>query len=74
VGLARTPSGNGYWLASAAGAVSAFGDAVAAGGLTSPPALPVVGLAATPAGHGYWLVGADGTVSAFGDAVGHGGV
>jgi hypothetical protein len=74
VALAPTPAGGGYWVASAAGVVSAFGDAVAAGGMTSPPNLPVVGLAATPAGHGYWLVAADGAVSAFGDAVDHGAV
>ncbi len=42
-------------MASAAGAVKAFGDASAAGALTSPPNLPVVGVAATPSGRGYWL-------------------
>jgi hypothetical protein len=66
--MARTPSGRGYWLATAAGAVAAFGDAAAAGALTARPNLPVVGLAATPSGRGYWLASADGAVFAFGDA------
>jgi hypothetical protein len=74
VGMAATPTGRGYWVASAAGAVKAFGDAPAAGALTSPPNLPVVGLAATPSGQGYWLAAADGGVFAFGDAAFHGAV
>ena len=72
VGMAATPSGPGYWVVSAAGAVKAFGEAVAAGGLDSRPAVPVVGTAATPSGKGYWLMAADGKVFAFGDAVDHG--
>jgi hypothetical protein len=68
VGMAATPTGGGYWVASAAGAVKNFGDAVAAGALTSHPNLPVVGIAASPSGAGYWLAAADGGVFAFGDA------
>ena len=52
--------------------MKAFGDAVAAGALTSRPNLPVVGLAPTPSGKGYWMTAADGGVFAFGDAVYHG--
>ncbi|HEU5448731.1 MAG TPA: hypothetical protein VFW57_06930, partial [Acidimicrobiia bacterium] len=70
--LAATPTGRGYWMASAAGAVKAFGDAVAAGSLSTRPNLPVVGLAPTPSGKGYWMAAADGGVFAFGDAVYHG--
>jgi hypothetical protein len=33
VGLAATPTGRGYWLAAADGAVWAFGDAVDHGGV-----------------------------------------
>ena len=69
VAMAASPTGQGYWLASAGGAVKAFGDAAPAGALMSPPNLPVVGLAATPTGRGYWLASADGAVFAFGDAV-----
>ena len=68
--LARTPSGNGYWIAGSDGGVFSFGDAPFKGSL---PGLGVnvgniVGIAATPSGQGYWLVGADGGVFAFGDA------
>ncbi|HKN90659.1 MAG TPA: hypothetical protein VJ622_10275, partial [Acidimicrobiia bacterium] len=72
VAMAASPTGRGYWLASSAGAVYAFGDAPAAGALTSAPNLPVVGVVATPTGRGYWLVAADGAVFAFGDAVDRG--
>jgi hypothetical protein len=61
-------------MATAAGAVKAFGDAPAAGSLPSRPNLPVVGLASTPSGKGYWLAGADGGIFAFGDAAYHGSV
>ncbi|HEV7534986.1 MAG TPA: hypothetical protein VGP90_05080, partial [Acidimicrobiia bacterium] len=71
---AATPTGRGYWLASAGGAVKAFGDAVGSAGLTSAPNLPIVGLATSQSGKGYWLTAADGAVSAFGDAVSVGSV
>jgi peptidoglycan/xylan/chitin deacetylase (PgdA/CDA1 family) len=69
VGMAATPSGNGYWLVAADGGIFAFGDAGFHG---STGALrlnrPIVGMAATPSGNGYWLVAADGGIFAFGDA------
>jgi hypothetical protein len=69
VGIAATPDGRGYWLATADGGVFAFGDASFDGSLAGRRlAAPVVGIAATPDGRGYWLVGADGGVFAFGDA------
>jgi parallel beta-helix repeat protein len=69
VGIARTPSGHGYWVADSNGAVSPFGDAGYFGsvdgvGLTQP----IVGIASTPTGLGYWLVAADGGIFSFGDA------
>src|ERR1700722_529400 len=69
VGIAKTPSGNGYWLVGADGGVFTFGDARffgSTGGVHLDE--PVVGMAVTPSGNGYWLVGADGGVFTFGDA------
>jgi|tagenome__1003787_1003787.scaffolds.fasta_scaffold20985987_2 hypothetical protein len=69
VGVAATPTGNGYWLVAADGGVFTFGDAHYFGS-TGNRALnaPIIGLAATPSGKGYWLLGADGGVFTFGDA------
>ncbi|HVF73986.1 MAG TPA: C40 family peptidase [Acidimicrobiales bacterium] len=66
--IVATPSGLGYWVASADGRVVPFGDATACG---DAPA-PVVAMAATPTGPGYWTVDSGGRVSAFGDAGHHG--
>src|ERR1019366_3874854 len=46
VGMAPTPSGNGYWLAASGGKVEAFGDAVKFGDLYGTPlSAPLVGMA-----------------------------
>jgi hypothetical protein len=69
VAMAATPSGGGYWVAAANGAVDAFGNAAYFGseeGLALKQ--PIVGMAATPDGNGYWLVASDGGVFTFGDA------
>ena len=70
VGIAVTPSAEGYWLAASDGGIFAFGDARFLGS-TGAIRLnqPVVALAATPTGAGYWLVAADGGIFAFGDAL-----
>jgi hypothetical protein len=81
VGMATTPTGNGYWMVGADGGVFAFGDAVyrgssgqidpskPAGGSNSfVPAAPVVNMAVSPSGNGYWLVATDGAIYSFGDA------
>lgn len=67
IGMASTPSGNGYWLVNMAGQVFAFGDAPHRG---QPSRLnkPIVGISATPSGRGYWLVATDGGIFAYGDA------
>ncbi|MGH9181977.1 MAG: hypothetical protein ACRDY5_09715, partial [Acidimicrobiales bacterium] len=57
VGMAVTPSGNGYWLVAADGGVFGFGDARFFGST-----------GATPSGNGYWLAARDGGVLGFGDA------
>ena len=73
VAIVATPGGGGYWTVSAAGAVTAEGDAVSYGSLVGTTlSAPIVGMAATPTGDGYWLVAADGGVFSFGDAVFHG--
>ncbi len=69
VGMAATPSGNGYWLAQADGSVTDHGDAVDFGSMASASlAAPITHIVATSDGKGYWLVGADGGIFAFGDA------
>ena len=67
VGMASTPNGKGYWLATAKGAVYAFGNAKAYGS-PSHVASPIVGMAAAPGGDGYWLVAKDGGIFSYGDA------
>jgi hypothetical protein len=59
----------GYWIASSAGQVLAFGNLPKAGGLKAGSAnFPVLGVTGRPNGQGYWLFGPDGGVFAFGDA------
>jgi cell wall-associated NlpC family hydrolase len=69
VGMAATPDGGGYWLANAAGAVSAHGSAVTYGSMAGKTlAAPITHIVSTPDGKGYWLVAADGGIFTFGDA------
>jgi hypothetical protein len=69
VGLASTPDGEGYWIASADGGVQAFGDAPFCGSMAGTALnQPIAHIVATPDGKGYWLVAADGGTFAFGDA------
>jgi hypothetical protein len=69
VGMAATPSGNGYWLVASDGGIFTFGDA-GFHGSTGSLSLnrPIVGMAATSDGGGYWLAAADGGVFCFGNA------
>jgi aldose sugar dehydrogenase len=69
VGMAPTPSGQGYWLVARDGGLFTFGDARFLGSMGGTPLnSPIVGMAATPSGAGYWLVAADGGIFTFGDA------
>ena len=68
VGMARMPSGNGYWLASRDGRVFSFGHAESYGSVSPSPPSPVVGIVATPTGKGYWLATSNGSIYTFGDA------
>jgi len=64
-----TPTGNGFWLIDADGAVTPQGSAVSYGDASSVPLNgPIVGGAVTPNGKGYWLVAQDGGVFTFGNA------
>lgn len=69
VDLALTPDSKGYWIASAKGAVFAFGDAGFYGSAYGIALnQPVVAIVSSPTGKGYWLMAADGGVFAYGDA------
>jgi hypothetical protein len=73
VGVARTPTARGGWVASADGGVFAYGDATFYGSMGGVRLnQPIVGIAATPTGRGYWLVARDGGIFSFGDAQFHG--
>ena len=68
-GVAPTPTGLGYWVASTDGTVTPEGDAPAYGDVSALQlAAPVVSIGATPTGDGYWLLGGDGGVFTFGGA------
>jgi 3D (Asp-Asp-Asp) domain-containing protein len=70
-GIASTPDGHGYWLATVAGRVYRFGDARQFGSRRSSPAAPstaISAIAPTPQRQGYWLLATDGTVRNFGAA------
>jgi hypothetical protein len=69
VGIAAQPSGIGYWLANAQGAVVSRGNAVNYGSMAGQTLnSPIAHIVSTPDGSGYWLVAADGGTFAFGDA------
>ena len=69
VGMAASPSGQGYWLVARDGGTFAYGDAPFLGSTAATRLnAPVVGMAATASGQGYWLVASDGGIFAYGDA------
>jgi hypothetical protein len=73
VGIAPTPSGNGYWLVASDGGMFTFGDAKFYGSMGGKTLdAPVTGMAARPQGDGYWLIAKDGGVFSFGGAAFHG--
>jgi peptidoglycan/xylan/chitin deacetylase (PgdA/CDA1 family) len=66
VGMAATPSGNGYWEVASDGGIFSFGDAAFHGSMGGIPLnQPIVGMAATPSGNGYWEVASDGGIFSF---------
>jgi len=73
VGMAATPTGNGYWVTDAGGQVTPEGNAGSYGSISGITLnAPVLGMASTANGQGYWLVAADGGVFSFGDAAFYG--
>ena len=69
LGIAGTPTGDGYWVVQEDGEVYAQGDAPFLGSMAGKPLNKrLVGMAATTSGKGYWLVGEDGGIFTFGDA------
>ena len=69
VSMASTPKGDGYWLASAGGGVSAHGSAAVDGSMVNQQLnAPIAHIVSTADGGGYWLVASDGGIFAFGDA------
>lgn len=72
-GMAKTPSGQGYWIVASDGGVFSFGDAQFYGSMGGHQlSAPMVGMAARPQGDGYWLAGSDGGIFSFGNAGFHG--
>jgi hypothetical protein len=67
-GMAAPPSGAGYWLTDAEGAVSAHNLANYGSMAGTTLNAPINHIVPTPDGKGYWLVAADGGTFAFGDA------
>ncbi len=73
VGSAMRPNGDGYWLTTATGFVTASPGAPFHGDLRRASLnRPVVAMAATKTGNGYWLVASDGGIFSFGDAAFYG--
>ncbi len=73
VGIATTPTGAGYWIATRNGAVHRYGDATVAGDAGKMRlGTAVVGIAAMPNGRGFWLATEDGGVVPFGAAKSYG--
>jgi hypothetical protein len=66
VGMAATPSGNGYWTVASDGGIFSFGDAHFLGSMGGQPLnRPIVGMAAVRSAAGYWLVAEDGGIFTF---------
>jgi hypothetical protein len=66
VGMASTPTGDGYRLADPAADVTPHGGARSYGSLSGVRLnAPVGHIVATPDGGGYWLVATDGGVFSF---------
>ena len=64
VGMAVTPSGNGYWFVASDGGIFAYGDAQFHGSTgTWCSTSPSSAWPPRRTGNGYWMVASDGVVS-----------
>ena len=68
VGMAATPSGDGYWLVASDGGIFTFGDAEFFGSAGATGVSDVIGMARTPNGAGYWIATRSGQVFGYGEA------
>ena len=66
VGMAPTPTGNGYWIAEANGVVHSFGDATDFGNFAPNEFDPVTAIVTNPAAPGYRLITSLGATIPFG--------
>src|SRR5678809_1368484 len=77
VGMAPTPSGNGYWFTASDGGIFSFGDAKffgAAASIPAPAGRNVTAMVPSNDGAGYWQASATGELLAFGSAADFGGL
>jgi hypothetical protein len=70
VGVAATPTGEGFWAVGRDGKLLTAGDARPYGDAQGQGV--ITGIAATLSGNGYYIVASDGGVFSFGDAVFYG--
>lgn len=70
VGMACTPSGNGYWEVTQDGHIYSFGDAEYLHSPEDPhfSHVPIKGMVAHPKKQGYWVLGVDGSIYSYGAA------
>src|SRR5258706_588086 len=67
VGISSTPSGAGYWVATADGGIFSFGDSLFYGSMGGQPLQqPVTAMSTAPGGKGYRFVAKDGGIFSFG--------
>jgi hypothetical protein len=71
IGIAPSSNGRGYWLATANGAVFAYGDAEGYSPLAAPGE-HIAAIVASGGAGGYWLASSTGEVFSFGHASQHG--
>ncbi len=72
IGMARTPSGNGYWIYGRGGTLVPFGDARCCMGPTGAPDGRAEAVEADPSGYGFYALGITSRVFTYGDATLHG--
>lgn len=68
IDMARTPSGNGYWLLSWGGEIHAFGDATSFANVQIIDT-PMLAIETSPTGNGIYVLDAAGRIFTQGDAV-----